>query len=263
MQTILTNSNILLPYGVSKQVNAAQEALRSGVQLLAFGGKQGAGKDTIAPLVLAGLGVEAPYHSFFAQPLKKEVNDVIRILQEALTGSGTLLSDAQAGDAISAEMGVPFHHALIMVDTLADEVKSGAVTSSYQRTPSVRKALQFWGTDVRRAQSETYWVGKTLQAIIDKLSEGTSVFLTDMRFTNEADAILHAGGKAIRLDISPDVQYDRIMKRDGIAISSDSREHVSETALDDYPHFFTRVNVDTALPGEVAVKILERIASDG
>lgn len=93
----------------------------------------------------------------------------------------------------------------------------------------VRRLLQWWGTDLRRAADPDYWVKKgRFQALRTAALFRTPVF-TDVRFPNEANMIAEHGGVIVRVEASYDVRKARL----GI----DPPDHESETAMDFYPYF--------------------------
>lgn len=93
-----------------------------------------------------------------------------------------------------------------------------------------RRLLQQSGQAVRRVEPG-FW----LQAGMDKadavINEGGAAVITDVRYTNEADAIQSAGGVLVRI-VRPGLE------------STDT--HLSETELDRYPVDFTVRNSGTA-----------------
>jgi hypothetical protein len=81
----------------------------------------------------------------------------------------------------------------------------------------IRTLLQHMGTEAgRELYGEQFWIDRTLDAIPDD----TDVVITDVRFPNEADAIRELGGEVWRIN------------RPGTGPVND---HISETAMDDYP----------------------------
>lgn len=56
-------------------------------------------------------------------------------------------------------------------------------------TPDARKALQWWGTDHRRAANPDYWVNSLKRSLGPE-----SYVIDDVRFENEAQAVLDLGG---------------------------------------------------------------------
>lgn len=60
--------------------------------------------------------------------------------------------------------------------------------------PAIRRLLQWWGTEYRRTQDESYWIKKALKSNVKN-----TVF-TDVRFLNEALMILALGGIIIEIE---------------------------------------------------------------
>jgi len=86
---------------------------------------------------------------------------------------------------------------------------------------TVREILQWWGTDVRRAENPAYWVHA--MEMHRFMIDADVIIIDDVRFPNEADWVLHSqGGMLVRL-----FPYDGW-------IPGPYAEHVSETALDRY-----------------------------
>lgn len=240
----------------SEITEVALANIQNGVaKLLTISGKIGSGKDTVAPMILDLLNVdkERRGHDFFAKPLKEEINQVIYYI---LTSEDI----DTASNQISKELNVPLDHAFETTEILWNDVKQGVITTSYDRTPSTRQALQFWGTGVRRAQDDKYWVKKAIRNVLTVVAAGHTVYVTDSRFPNEVESIADSGGVTIRLNVSPEEQARRISDRDGLQISEEARNHVSETSLDDYTGFHVIVNTDSITAHEVAQAVVEKVA---
>lgn len=95
---------------------------------------------------------------------------------------------------------------------------------------TVRRLLQWWGTDLRRAEDPDYWVKNAIERAKTKKNlpayrEATPIF-TDVRFPNEADAIRSEGGIIVRVWAPPSVREERL--------GTQPPEHESETAMDSY-----------------------------
>lgn len=95
-----------------------------------------------------------------------------------------------------------------------------------------RALLQVWGSDFRRKLcGDTYWL-KKMETIIEASREHYDVlFVTDVRFPNEADLIKELGGKLIRVTRRVEVYDTYPFHQTGID------DHASETALDSYPDY--------------------------
>lgn len=88
--------------------------------------------------------------------------------------------------------------------------------------PLFRKLLQWYGTEYRRNLFGTnYWLDKMTE-FMNAQEPGTLVIAPDTRFINEAEFCRNHNGFLIRV------------WRPGM---DDSSTHISEVALDDYPHF--------------------------
>lgn len=207
--------------------------------ILAFSGKIGAGKDTTAPLSyeLLGFSKEAQRTDAFGYELKAELNGLI----QTIDSSPTIL-DAAA--KISRESGVTLEEADHTVRLIFDEIRSGRLKNAYDRTTGSRAALQYWATEVRRAQDALYWVKPVVKRAIASATEGVSTLITDVRFFTEAWGVLDAGGSIVRIDISEEEQRRRILERDGIEISEAAKTHSSETELDRFDSFTVRVRAE-------------------
>lgn len=224
----------MTPFEVAQRYNVALDVAqaafdniaRNKVLFLTISGRIGAGKDTVAPRVVSLLGFEKAHHESFAGPLREEVNQVIECIRRA--GS---FDEAMA--LVERELACTNHYEVVVA--LYEDVKAGRVNNSYERTTSTRRALQWWGTEVRRAVDDDYWVKKAMKSSLEKLAMGTSIYVTDSRFPNEASAITAVAGVLIRLTVSPEEQRRRIMGRDGIEPNAEALAHISETAMDTYP----------------------------
>lgn len=93
--------------------------------------------------------------------------------------------------------------------------------------PEVRRTLQALGQGVRDVLGANTWV----HALIDSLDRRTDWVITDVRYPNEAQAIVDAGGRIVRI------------VRPG---HGPVNGHASETALDDWP-FDTVILNDSTL----------------
>ncbi|EGQ61488.1 hypothetical protein GGI1_06977, partial [Acidithiobacillus sp. GGI-221] len=68
---------------------------------------------------------------------------------------------------------------------------------------SPRQILQWWGTDYRRAQRDSYWIDKVRDRLM--LTPNTHWVITDVRFQNEADLVQEFGGQ-LGLVLRPGVE---------------------------------------------------------
>ncbi|MFE5621716.1 hypothetical protein ACFQ8S_06840 [Streptomyces virginiae] len=85
--------------------------------------------------------------------------------------------------------------------------------------PEVRRVLQRAGQGVRR-HNEDFWVDVAMDRIASTESTGVPVVVTDVRYENEAFALLNRGFALIRV------------VRPGSGLTDGNGDHESETALD-------------------------------
>ena len=95
-----------------------------------------------------------------------------------------------------------------------------------QTAVTVRRILQWWGTEYRRAQDPDYWTkawGREVDALVqsDRL-----VLVDDVRFINELNVIRAHGGLIVKIE------------RPGF---DGANNHSSETSLDDYSRWDGRI----------------------
>jgi len=98
------------------------------------------------------------------------------------------------------------------------------------KPPHVRKMLQLEGTEFGRLKyGEDVWCQSVLTWMrLFSDSWGVNKFvIPDVRFPNEVDFIQSHGGKVYRI-VAP-------YRAENNTLSPEARQHISETALDDYP----------------------------
>lgn len=113
-----------------------------------------------------------------------------------------------------------------------------------------RFLLQEWGTGVRRAQDENYWVDSCMATVQKHTGNGVGVIIDDVRFINEADSIISHGGVVIRLTIDPDEQLRRLAETRGHTPNTKILNHPSETGLDTYKDFALVVDMTNPSMGQ-------------
>jgi hypothetical protein len=94
-----------------------------------------------------------------------------------------------------------------------EETLERKLPTIYQKPykPEVRALLQWWGTELRRAQDENYWVNKGLEIVDRRFAEGAHlVVITDVRFRNEAEAIRRHGGFVAEVRADDDIRAKRL-----------------------------------------------------
>jgi phosphomevalonate kinase len=100
-----------------------------------------------------------------------------------------------------------------------------------------RSLLQVWGTDFRRHFSGTeYWIEQMDEVITSVNNKYKYLFITDVRFENEAEFIKQRGGSVIRVERRQQV-YKTIQEA-----TVDIDVHVSETNMNDYSGYDYVIN---------------------
>lgn len=213
-------------------LKAREQLLKGTSCLLAISGWQGSGKDTVAPALFSATGRPDACHLYYANSLKDEVDEVFSTIRRA--GS---VPTAVAG--LIEQFSASTEAAERMVSIIGDALwaPGGESLQSRDRTEQIRDALQFWGTDFRRAQDTDYWVNLALGPAIDTIAEGHDAYFSDVRFKNEVDGCQRIGFFVVRLEINEVTQRDRLIGRDGFVPGPEKLSHVSEHDLDGYENF--------------------------
>ena len=84
---------------------------------------------------------------------------------------------------------------------------------------TVRRILQWWGTEYRRAQDPDYWTKAWSRKVEQFDLENTHILIDDVRFMNELSTIKSHGGLIVKIE------------RPGF---DGANNHASETSLDGY-----------------------------
>lgn len=200
-------------------------------------GKMCSGKDSVAPLLQPRLGYELIERVSYSDFMRVEANQAIKILT-GRTEPESVLSDEIAGQLLLEKI-----HAQQLVSMLAPSVRKpdhGIVAQ--QRTDLIRDILILFGTDWRTDADPTYWSRRAAAKSIKLLSEGVSVFLTGGRFLPDVELPQDVGATIVRLDITEETQKQRLAARDGLTPPPETLNHISETALDDWPRYDVRVD---------------------
>lgn len=221
---------------------------------IGLAGPMGAGKDTTAtaladllrhPSMAHVAGGRAARRAAFADALKREAYRQALAVKSILTlrsGVETALDveraivDDEALCAAFMPAGAPLPGGLVGLycQIVADAQREGDTgawdedTFIASKTPAKRVAYQLLGQTVRSVDSG-YWV----RAAVDSVDwEREFPIFTDVRMPNEVEALYDAGAPVVCLRVSPQVQRERLMGRDGSLPSDEALAHETETALD-------------------------------
>lgn len=146
--------------------------------IIGLTGAARSGKDTVADYLVSRHGFSK---SAFAFALRREVAESFNINVDIL------------------DIDKDIHSPLMNMDRCTDKefasIMSGSMAHAVNGNFSPRKVMQLWGTEYRRSQDPDYWVNK----VKDKVCDGRSWVISDLRFFNEYDILKSVGGAVIRI----------------------------------------------------------------
>ena len=234
---------------------AGQRLAGGALPGVGLAGPMGAGKDTTGeaiadvlrhPSMTRVAGGRAPRRVAFADVLKREayrqalaVKNILTLrrgVESALDVERAIVEDA-ALCAAFMPAGAPLPGGLVgaYCQIVADTQREGDTgawdeeTFIASKTPAKRVAYQLLGQAVRR-MDPGYWVRAAVEGI--DWEREFPVF-TDVRMPNEVSALYDAGAPVVYLRVSPQVQRERLLARDGSLPSESALSHETETALDE------------------------------
>lgn len=222
---------------------------------IGLAGPMGAGKDTTGeaiadllrhPSVAHVAGGRAARRVAFADVLKREayrqalaVKSILTLrsgVESALDVERAIVED-EALCAAFMPAGAPLPGGLVgaYCQIVADSEREGDTGAWDEdvfisvKTPAKRVAYQLLGQAVRGVDSG-YWVRAAVESVD---WEREFPIFTDVRMPNEVEALYDAGAPVVCLRVSPQVQRERLLARDGSMPSESALAHETETALDE------------------------------
>jgi len=216
--------------------------------ILGFGNKARQGKDTAAEAITSHYKHISEHYAYppirtvtikFADSLYREANDYLEI------GHNLGITPAELfKKGVREIVGGELVQTPIPDWVTPDPNPTFPKNAPYGKHP---KLLQWWGTELRRAQDPNYWVKKTFVAIP---KNADIVMITDVRFPNEADAVKQQGGYTINV---------QRLREDGQPYYSGDRpaDHISETALDGYNWDYYIKSKSAVVTAELAITYAE------
>lgn len=180
------------------------------MKIIGLSGKAGVGKTTVGELVRLDRSEDATRLSF-GDSVKWEVSEEL--------GFPLSWCYHQKGNAVESPIGML----------------------------TVREALQWWGTEIRRKENPNYWNMKMIERIGQSMDSGVElIIIDDVRFIDEAELVQNMKGKVFRLEPFPSWM--------NIAGS-----HRSETELDNYPGFEMIIEQEEGQPEWAAGLIINNV----
>lgn len=222
---------------------------------IGLAGSMGSGKDTTGeaiadvlrhPSVAHVAGGRAARRVAFADVLKREAYRQALAVKSILTLRSGVESALDVERAIVEDevlcaafmpAGAPLPGGLVGLycQIVADAEREGDTGAWDEdvfisvKTPAKRVAYQLLGQTVRSVDSG-YWVRAAVESVD---WEREFPIFTDVRMPNEVEALYDAGVPVVCLRVSPQVQRERLMGRDGALPSEEALHHETETALDE------------------------------
>ena len=222
---------------------------------IGLAGPMGSGKDTTAaalsdllrhPSVAHVAGGRAARRVAFADVLKREAYRQALAVKSILTLRSGVESALDVERAIVEDevlcaafmpAGAPLPGGLVGLycQIVADAEREGDTGAWDEdvfiavKTPAKRVAYQLLGQAVRSVDSG-YWVRAAVESVD---WEREFPIFTDVRMPNEVAALYDAGAPVVYLRVSPEVQRERLLGRDGSLPSVEALSHETETALDE------------------------------
>ena len=222
---------------------------------IGLAGPMGAGKDTTAaaladvlrhPSVAHVAGGRAARRVAFADVLKREayrqalaVKSILALrsgVESALDVERAIVEDeVLCGAFMPAGAPLPGGLVSLYCQIVADAEREGDTGAWDEdafiavKTPAKRVAYQLLGQTVRSVDPG-YWVRAAVEGVD---WEREFPIFTDVRMPNEVEALYDAGAPVVCLRVSPEVQRERLMGRDGSMPSEEALRHETETALDE------------------------------
>ena len=263
---------------------AGQRLVGGALPGIGLAGPMGAGKDTTAAAIADVLrhpsmahvaGGRAVRRVAFADVLKREayrqalaVKNILTLRSgvESALGVERAIVEDEALCAAFMPAGAPLPGGLVGLycQIVADAQREGDTdawdegTFIAVKTPAKRVAYQLLGQTVRGVDSG-YWV----RAAVKSVNWGREFpIFTDVRMPNEVAALYDAGAPVVYLRVSPQVQRERLLGRDGSLPSADALAHETETALDEAVQCGAVPVVDASQGSahRVALRVLEAAA---
>ena len=152
--------------------------------IIGLTGAAGSGKDSVADILVLKHGFR---RIAFADALYEEVSTAFNVPIDFLKNRETK-EKPSVRLSLGRCMDGEFANVVRLVNHRGNR-PIGRSTIPY----SPRQILQWWGTDYRRAQCETYWIDKVRDRLLS--GHGQGWVITDVRFQNEADLVRELGGR--------------------------------------------------------------------
>jgi hypothetical protein len=200
----------------SHQLEPKQSYLGVIIMILGFAGKAATGKTTAAIHMAPLLDKECRI-----VPMAMVLRDEVEVFLRAIGAEESVLLVYGCQDDKVRIFYVDEQQALAHCPKWAHFISEHEEIQDRpgQTAVTVRRILQWWGTEYRRAQDHDYWTKAWGRKIEQFDLDDVHVLIDDVRFMNELDAIKQHGGLIVKIE------------RPGF---DGANNHASETSLDEY-----------------------------
>lgn len=240
-----------LEYGVEESLSnkAAKILSVNPPLLLATSGKMASGKDTITKALILKLSEKNHSHVSLSTAMKEETQEALDRIR--------LSEDRNAAMEELLQYNITEDQAIKVMNLVYDFAKAEPHITTRDRTPWIRSLLQYWATDIRRAQDKNYWTNRTISNVAEIIASEEDIIITDIRVADEVERFQSIGFTIIRLDIDPQIQAQRLKGRDGLEIDPKAVSHPNEMALDNFDGFNIRIDNNDVSVDELVENIFK------
>lgn len=216
---------------------------------IALSGKLACGKSVLANHLVESFGYTIVS---IGAPIKKATNFLIENKDDFSRYVIESLETLKGKEIVEQSIETIFHH----FDSLSD-VSSfiKQEDGSYIKNDDYRKLTQYIATEFRTQYGEDVWAIFAVNDALKLTQEGHKVICDDLRLPSEKKIFEKAGFKIIRLNVSKEVQKERIASRGDGTISEAQLTHPTEIALDN-ESFDLTLDTDTLSIEEVKNNVI-------
>lgn len=210
------------------------------IELLAISGKMASGKTTVAEYLRDHQGYSI---LSIGNMIKKASTFVIDDMSELYEYMRHMVDDRKRLESLFFELTSSYDAAFQETKWTKDS------KGLYVKTQPYRELTQMIATKVRNHLGTDVWVQFCIKEALDLHKQKHKVVVDDLRLAEEKILFEQHHFHIARLDISPEVQRERILKDYG-EIKEEQLHHITETSLD-LASFDYRLEVSTLSKSEV------------